>query len=181
MKKTLKKIKAFQKATKFVQIKREVSKSIRLVNSGYILDHTKDFVVVQECEDFRLLGYLILPTAQIKKVQHKKTDAYYDKIMEKEGMKDQVFLNTTLDLKNWKSIFKIFQNLKKPIIIECEGAAYNSFSIGPITQVNANSVEILHFDAMGKVAKSSTQIAFEDITCVQFDDRYIDVFYKYAQ
>lgn len=177
----LKKIESFQDLKKFAQIKRKVSKSVRLKNSGYILDHSDDFVVLQECEDFRALGFTILPISQIKKVQHKKSDAYYDKIMEWEGIKDEIFLHTTLDLTSWVSIFNIFKILKKPIIIECEGSDIDAFNIGPVAKVNKKSVELLHFDAKGKIEKSPTEIRFEDISCVQFDERYIDVFYKYAK
>ena len=36
-------------------------------------------------------------------------------------------------------------------------------------------------DAKGRLDDAPIKIPYDEITCVQFDDRYIDVFYKYVK
>jgi hypothetical protein len=57
----------------------------------------------------------------------------------------------------------------------------NAFNIGPITKITRDSVYIQYFDATGLLDEKSTSIDFENITRVQFDARYTNVFSKYLR
>lgn len=165
----------------YVKITRTVSKGVDKVDGGYILDYLKKFVLVQETNAFKVLGYYILPVNQIKKIRHNKYDKYYHKIMIAEGEADKAGVSYKIDLDNWKSIFKSIKELSLNVIVRCENPKTGSFNIGPIIKATKSLVYIQYFDPTGLLDENPTSIDYESITKVDFDDRYINVFSKYLR
>ena len=174
-------IKDFFENKKFARITRQVSVGSNEISRGYIVDFSNDFIVIQLTDDFKMLGYSILPIKDIREIRYNNHDKYYDKIMKWENEKEQIKLKTKILLKNWKSIFETFQANNSNIIIYCENPKIDSFTIGTIKKVTTKSVYILYFDANGFWDEEPTQINFANITNIVFDDRYIDVFSKYTR
>ncbi len=179
--KLTKKIAAFQTEQKLAHIVSELKGKFSETNSGYIVEHSKDFLILQQTDDFQLEGFKILPIDQIKKIRYNKFDKYVDQIMDWEKMKEGIKSPGTIDLTSWSSIFKTFMESGENIIIECEGDKLFAFNIGPVVQVKKNSVSIQHFGATGLFDELPTKIKFGKITSVIFADRYIDVFSKYTR
>lgn len=149
--------------------------------SGYVVAYAGDFIIIQETGDFTLLGYSVIPVAQIKKLRYNKWDKYHNKIMIWEGEADKVSLRFPIDLKSWKSIFEGIQGHNLSVIVNCELSDDNSFTIGPVVKAKKNSVQVHNFDPAGFFDKEPTTIRYDDITKVQFDDRYSSVFSKYLR
>jgi len=175
------KIKDFCENRKFARITRKVAEDWDEISRGYIVDFSKDFVVIQECDDFRLLGFNILPIKDFKSIRFNNNDKYYDKIMSLENEKENIGIKTKVDLSDWKNIFKSLRKNKKNVIIECENPEIGTFTIGPIKRITDKNVFIQHFNASGFFDEKLTKIGFENITKIIFDDRYIDVFSKYTR
>lgn len=176
-----KKIKKHHKTECFARITRQVAKDWDEISRGYIVDHSKDFIVLQETDDFKALGFNILPIKDFKEVRNNSHDKYYDKIMIWENEKKNIGLKTKINLKNWKFIFKDFQEIGMSIIVECENPKINSFTIGEVKKVTNKSVFIRYFDAAGFLDEEPTKLKFKNITKVLFNDRYADVFSKYTR
>ncbi len=168
------------KKHKFARITRAISKQDYVISSGFMVKVTDDFVVLQETEDFRLLGCVIFKTSAIREIRNNKDDKFYDKIMESEGLKKSIGPKTKVDATSWPTIFTSLKNAGNFVIVECEGSEKNHFIIGEITAVNKKSVDILYFDARGRFEKEATKIKFKKITKVTFDDQYVDTFKKYV-
>ncbi|MCF1421482.1 hypothetical protein [Mangrovimonas futianensis] len=166
---------------KFARITRKIVKGWKQISRGYIVDFSHDFVVIQECDDFRLLGFNILPIKDFKKIRYNNNDKYYDKIMLLENEKKNIGLKTKVDLKDWKTIFESLLANEKNVVVECENPKIGSFTIGPIKKVTNKSVFIQYFNATGLLDEKPTKIKFKNITKVMFDDRYIDIFSKYIR
>jgi len=175
------KIKDFYKNQKFARITRIIGDDWDEISRGYIVDYSNDFVVIQETDDFKLLGYNILPIKDFKNIRFNNNDKYYDKIMTWENEKKNIGIKTKVDLTNWKTILKTFQKNKMNIAIECENPEIDSFTIGPVKRIVEKSVYIRYFDATGFYDNRLTKIDFESISKIMFDDRYIDVFSKYTR
>ena len=137
--------------------------------------------MLQDSDDFKLLGYCIIPIKHIKRIRYNKHDRYYDKIMDWENEKKNLGISTKIELKSWRQIFEDFQKRNMNIIVECENPEIGSFTIGPVVKVSDRSVHILYFDAAGYIDKKPTKICYKNITKVSFDDRYIEVFSKYIR
>ncbi|WP_445749877.1 hypothetical protein [Polaribacter sp.] len=175
------KIKEFYENQKFARITRKVAEDWDELSRGYIVDFSNDFVVIQECDDFRLLGFNILPIKDFKKIRYNNNDKYYDKIMSLENEKKNIGIKTKVDLTDWKTIFQSFRKKKKNVIVECENPEIDSFTIGPIKRITEKSVFIQYFNATGLLNEKATKIEFENITKIMFDDRYIEIFSKYLR
>ncbi len=150
------------------------------VTMGFIIDKSKDFIIVQETDDFRILGYQIIPIKTIKHVRFNKNDQTYERILKEEGLLSQVKSKHKIDLTNWSSIGKDLIKTKLTIISECEHPKQRYFCIGKLTQVNKKSLSIRYFNAQGIYDKKNTKHNFGDITKLSFDDHYANVFSKYV-
>lgn len=175
------KIKEHFENKKYCQITRATSDSSVEKSSGYIVDYSDSLVVLHEIHDFDFIGFNVLPTNLIKEIRYNRADKYFDKILTWEGAKEKIGSRHQLDLSNWSSLFKSLKKSGLIIIVECETAEINPFNIGPITKIAKDLVYIQYFDATGLLDEKPTAISFENITKVQFDARYINVFGKYLR
>ncbi len=147
------------------------------ITTGFILDKSADFILIQETDEFRILGYQIIPIKTIKHVRYNKNDKTYERILKAEGLLPE--LKYKIDLKDWNSICKGIKKTELTIISECEHPKLNFFCVGQLKQVNEKSISIRYFNAQGILDKENTKHKFEDITKLSFDDRYANVFSKY--
>lgn len=170
----------FQNKT-YCKITRRVGKGSVAVSHGYIVDHSDNFLILQETDDFKILGFDILPIHQIEKIRFNKWDKYYNKIMIREGEANQVGIKYKIDLTCWSAIFKSIAGRQLNVIVECESPDIAGFTIGPIVKTTKKRVWIKNFDPAGVLDEKPTSIDFESITKVKFDDRYINVFSKYLR
>lgn len=175
------KIKEHFENKKYCRITRAISDSLVETISGYIVDYSDSLIILQEANEFEILGFHILPVNQIKEVRFNRADRYCDKIITWEGEKGKLGVRYQIDLSSWATVFKSLKKQGLIIIIECEAAKINTFNIGPITRTVNQVVYIQYFDATGYLDEKSTSIDFESITKVQFDTRYINVFGKYLR
>ena len=175
------KIKDFYDNQKFARIKRKIDEDFEKISRGYIVDFSNEFVIIQECDDFKLLGFNIIPINNIIEIRYNNNDKYYDKIMSLENEKKNIGLKTKVNLNDWKTIFQSLRKNKKNVIVECENPEIDSFTIGPIKRVTEKNVFIQYFNASGLLNEKFTKIEFVAITKIMFDDRYIDVFSKYLR
>ncbi len=175
------KIKEHCKDLKFSRITRSVTNDWDEISRGYIVDYSENFVVLQETDDFRALGFNIFPMPHIARIRYNNHDKYYDKIMTWENEKKKIEISTNVNLDSWKSIFKTFQQKKMNVIVECEDPDIGSFTIGTVKRVTDKNVFILYFNAAGFFDDKPTRIDYENISKIMFDDRYIDIFSKYTR
>lgn len=176
-----KKIKQYYDEQKYARITRLVAKDWTELSQGYIVGYSKEFVILQDVDEFKLLGFNLFPIYDIVKIEQNKSDKYTDKIMKWENEKPKVGLKTKVDLKSWESLFKTFQKKNMSIIVECENPNINSFTIGEVKKVSSKSVSILYFNSRGYLDEKPTRLRYSRITNVMFDTRYVDVFSKYTR
>jgi hypothetical protein len=177
----LKKIKDHFENKKYAKIFRTVGKKSVEISTGYIVAYAADFIILQETDDFKVLGYNVLPVKQLKKIRFNKWDKYYNKIMIWEGEAEKVGINYNIDLTDWQTIFESIKSNNLNVIVQCEDPKIGGFTIGPIINTTKKVVYIQNFDPGGFLDEEPTSIDFESITKVQFDDRYINVFSKYLR
>lgn len=151
------------------------------ISTGYILDKSNNFILLQESDEFRILGYQIIPVNTIKHVRYNKNDKTYNNIIGQEKLYDKVQSKYKIDLSNWKSILTDIKQTGLTVISECEHPELNYFCIGNIMQINEKSLSIRYFNAQGILDKKDTKHKFKDITKLSFDDHYANVFSKYVK
>jgi len=176
-----KKIKEHFDKLKFVRITRKISKNNTEINRGFIIDYSDELVILREVEDFNVMGFLVFEKSAITKIRYNKNDAYYDKIVEKEGLKENLKLSMKLRICTWEKLLRSLKKNGKYVIIECEHPKINTFTIGEIVKVSNKKVFIKHFNARGRFNREPIELKFKYITKVTFDDKYIEVFRKYTR
>lgn len=151
------------------------------ISTGFILDKSTDFILLQETDDFRVLGYQVYPIQTIKHVRYNRNDKTIQRILKEEGLISEFKTKYKVDLSNWNSITKDIKATKLTIISECEHPKKNFFCIGYLMRINKKSISIRYFNPQGVFDKKNTKHNFEDITKLSFDDRYANVFTKYVR
>lgn len=165
----------------FIKLKRIVKKGEANV-SGFILQMSKDFLLIQKEEEFYLNGYAIIRRDHFDSIRCNKFDKTFKKILISEGIFDRDYgIKNKVSLSSWEKIFKDLKKFGYHIIVECEDLEDPLFVIGPIKKINRNSVSIQYFDPTGLLDKKTTTVKYKDITIVKFDDRYTNVFRKYLR
>jgi hypothetical protein len=151
------------------------------ISTGFILGKSDDFILIQETDNFRILGYQILPMDTISHVRYNNFDKVYENILKQEGLIETVKLKHSIDLSHWKSICKDIKKTGLTVISECEHPDIRSFCIGELMRVNKKSLSIRYFNAEGKFDNENTINDFSDITKLSFDDHYANIFSKYTR
>lgn len=165
----------------FVKIKRTVTEGEANI-SGFILQMSKDFLLIQKEEEFFLNGYGIIKKDHFDAIRCNKFDKAFKRMLKAEGIFDSDYgIRNKLRLKDWKTIFEDLMKHDYHVIVECEDLEAPLFVIGPIKKVNKDSVSIQYYDPTGLLDKRPTNVKYKDITLVKFDDRYINVFKKYLR
>ncbi len=165
----------------YCKVKRQVSEDSFEYSNGYIVDYSDDFVLMQESDDFRVLGFLLFPISTIDQIRFNYNDKYYDKIMRWEKLIDTVSKRHKIDMKSWTTIFRTIKKAGFNVIIENENPNDEIFNIGPIIKITRTAVYIQYFSAKGFLESETTKITFDKITIAKFDDNYINVFSKYLR
>jgi hypothetical protein len=174
-------IKAHVEKRDYVKIKRTVTEGSADI-SGFILQMSKDFLLIQKEEEFFLNGYGIIKKDHFDAIRCNKFDRAFKRMLKAEGIFDSDYgIKNKLRLKDWKTIFEDLMRHDYHVIVECEDLGDPLFVIGPIKKVNNDSVNIQYYDPTGLLDKKPTRVKYRDITLVKFDDRYINVFKKYLR
>ncbi len=182
----MKKKEVFRKLEKHYQKKRysrltRKRGGFKEIATGFILGMSKNFILIQETDDFRILGYQVFPIDTIKHVRYNEYDKTYERILDKEGLLEKVHLKYDIDLTDWHSLCKSIKQTCLTVISECEHPDIQSFCIGDLKKINKKSIEIRYFNAEGIYDDQNTPNRFKNITKLSFDDRYANVFSKYAK
>ncbi len=140
-----------------------------------------NLLMIRFLDDFQPDGYMFLRTRDITFARSGESERFSEMILEKEGILSQLKEPSKIDLQNWGTVFKSLQALGRNIIIECEGIEEGEFYIGKIVEVNNKSVSLLYFNGVGEWDVEPTDILYEEITRVSFDNRYINIMSKYLK
>ena len=180
MDKIRKKIEKHYTAGRYVTIIRKKGK-FSDISSGFVLKFSEDFILLQESENFRILGYQIIPIETIQKVRYNKQDKVLERILKEEGAFEKINAKYDIDLTSWETLCADIQQTGLTVISECEHPALDYFCIGKITAISEEFVSIRNFNSCGLLDDVDTEHDFKDITKLSFDDRYANIFSKYVK
>lgn len=148
---------------------------------GFILDTSKQFILVREFIDFTSKGLVIIPINKISKIRQGKAEKSFTKIIKMEKLLDNSLIYDKITLKSYSDILKAIKKKHKYVIIEDVFEGKNNFSIGEIAKVNKSSVSIFYFDITGKVDDFTTKIPFKDIVNIEYDSNYLNTFIRHLR
>jgi len=173
-----KQLEYYKKNKKLVRIKRDPR--IDPDNSyGIVLDYSDDFILIAYAYDFVMDGWRIIDRFFVKEIKATHSDNYCKKIMQKEGLLDDIDPPIDINISSYKTIFSSFKKHKQFVIVEDEHIEAGVFLIGPVREISKDSVSIRHFDGNGEWVTGRRGIKFKDISLIQFGNNYIRLHQKY--
>lgn len=98
------KIKYHYDNKKYCKVVREVGKNSLEKSYGFIVDHSENFILLQQINDFEIDGFEIFPIKSISKILYSHNDRYYNKILCFGGITDKIENKHEFDLSSWKTI-----------------------------------------------------------------------------
>ncbi len=150
--------------------------------SGFILQSSKDFLLIQCEEEFYLNGYVIIRKDQFDNIRCNKFDRTLKKILSAERIIESDYgIDKKIKLNSWETIFEDLKKYDYHVIVECENLDEPAFIIGPIKKINKSSVHIQYYDPSGVLERTSTNVDYKDVTIVKFNNRYVNIFRKYLK
>lgn len=151
------------------------------VLNGAFLKESKNWVLIQNIEDFRIDGYSLIHKMLIQKVRHSSGDKFYQSILIKEGIAKKIKDLPKLEIEDIGQSLLYLQKRKSPVIIECDLLGTWPFSIGFVKAVRENDFDLWYFDPEGKPEKKPRKIKFAHIERIGIKERYSEIFGKYVK
>lgn len=179
----LEKIEYHQRKKHCVNLEREKD-SFKGSSCGFILDFSQDFVLLQTVDEFRVEGYQVIPTYTISRVRFDRSDKFRDKILGWEKQKENVGIANKIDLASWSSVFKSIKKTGCFVTVEGEALIRDDISyvtLGQIKRIEKKEIVIQFISGYGYLIEPFDRIAYDDITLVDFNSRYLDMYKKYLQ
>ncbi|KFF23948.1 hypothetical protein [Chryseobacterium vrystaatense] len=166
------------KATDFVKVYLDDDSAI----FGFLVKFSDDFVMIEESNEFALVGTKIVPYNRVISIRNNGYDKVSKAIYLDENLIkfNQKIIDKT-NLENAESLFKSIKKQDYHCIVESKKNKKDLFSIGEILDVNAKSVIINNYDPAGRINKKPDKISFKNIHLINFNDNYSKVFRKYLK
>ena len=156
-------------------------KGVEKYIDGFVLDISKQFILVRECIDFTPQSLIIISLNKLSKIKCDKKQKSFTRILKLEKLVDKALVFDKIALESYAEIFKDIKKKYKYVIVEDVFKGESNFCIGEIARVNKESVSIFYFDITGKVDNFTTTVAFTDIANIEYDSNYLNTFVKYLK
>lgn len=152
--------------------------------NGFILAQTNKYILVCNTNDFWYDGTTIIRKADIDEIRRTENEKFFQKIIEKEGLKEDflkrsMLLNFQLD--TYPKMFEAIRNMKIPVIVEAKYGNDDRFIIGPVIGFDSKKLKINHFNSRGEYDLKPVTCKYKEITHFTIDSPYANIFYKYAK
>ena len=104
-------------------------------------------------------------------------------MLKNEGLLKLIKKPDLSKLKTVKNILEHFIKSNTNIIVECESLDDDNseFHIGRPTEIEGKTLWFIGFDALGKWYDEEIGLSIKNITKIQFDTPYINIFSKYVK
>jgi hypothetical protein len=170
------------RSKKKIRIERHFSNN-EIIN-GFIHDMSENLLIIEQFHDFYCEGYSIIRLSDLSDFRSDQHERFFEKMLLNEGLLDQVGYKKNVPITNLKISLTYFAEKNENIIIESESSDNpedDEFYIGKISEIKEEDVWFIGFNALGEWDEEEVAIKIADITRIQFDTPYINVFSKYIQ
>lgn len=175
------KLKKFEGVMTAVRLERKYPGSCYI--NGFIHKIEANLLIIQQFHDFFCEGYVIIKLSDIIRFRSNEYERFFENILQKEGLLNKVGYNYSLPLNSIESVLHYFIKEQQIIIVECESIESDDddkFYIGKAVDIEDSIIWFIEINALGKWEKTEIGIKIRNITQIQFDTPYIQIFSKYT-
>ena len=142
---------------------------------------SRQLLLVQYLLDFHVDGFKVIRLSDLTDIRRNEIEIFHDEIMEKEGLLDTLYV-PDVAIDDWKDFFASIMKMDKMVAVSLERKEKGrSFFLGKVKKVKEKSIQLLYMDVYGDYEEKTTKICYKDITLVDFDDRYSEMYDKYGR
>ncbi|HWB06901.1 MAG TPA: hypothetical protein VG796_28005 [Verrucomicrobiales bacterium] len=171
-------LKEFQQRRDLVSIERAGIDAYSI--QAFILDFSRELVLLQKIDDFRPDGLLVLRCADISGCKSGATNQFQKTLLQEEGVLEKVDFRFRAPLQSFDS----FLNWLPPdeiVILEDELCDKTDFLIGPVLSVDESVVSIRYITGAGNWENEPQEMSIDRITSCQIRSSYISFYARYVQ
>lgn len=163
-----------------IQIRRSFSANESF--SGYLLALSDSLGLMHIFHDFSPDGYIVFRTRDVLDVRSNESDDFFHRIIKAEGLQSGLDLRLHVDLKSMRTAITSIHAQFGRLIVECERKKPedDEFYIGQLSAVSTTKIYMNEFDAAGVWCEEPAEISIRNITLVQFESPYLQMFWKYV-
>lgn len=164
---------------KKIRIERNFSE--RYAN-GFITSASDSILIMQQFHDFYSEGYCALRMKDIVSYRSNEYERFFEKMLEAEGILENLKDPDIPHLSNMRELLTYFKFKEANIILECEyeNSEDDIFMCGKVSEIENDTLWFKSFDALGCWLDEETGVDINDVTMIQFDTPYLNVFSKFV-
>ncbi len=148
--------------------------------NGFPLALGDELVMVRSLHEFAVNGFAVLRLRDITAVLSTDAERFFERVLRAEGSLDEAPVARAVPLRSWRSVLEAARLHYRHAIIECERPEGGDFYLGELAGVDGDEATLHYIQVNGMKEKALTRVALDDITLVRFDERYVNLFGRYA-
>lgn len=148
--------------------------------NGFPLALDDDLVLVRSLHEFAVNGLAVMRLQDITAVLSTDAERFFERVLRAEGALDEAPAPRPVSLRSWRALLEGVRAHYRHAIIECERAEGADFFLGELAGVDGDDVTLHYIQVNGTRERGLTRVALDDITLVRFDERYVNLFGRYA-
>lgn len=151
-------------------------------HNGYLLKMSETLLLLHQFHDFQPEGYTAVLRADIRKARSGKDEAYWHRMLVGEGIFRQVGIAYDVALDDFPALLRSLRDQGRLVTIDCEGPEGrddDASFFGRITALDGTSVTLSEFSVRGMWWEKPSVVPFCDITQVEFDTPYLNIYSRY--
>lgn len=148
--------------------------------NGFPLALGDELVLVRSLHEFAVNGFAVLRLQDITAVLSTDAERFFERVLRAEGALDEAPAAKAVPLRSWRSVLEAVRRHYRHAIIECERAEGGDFYLGELAGVEGDEATLHYIQVSGTRERQLTRVALDDITLVRFDERYVNLFGRYA-
>ena len=148
--------------------------------NGFPLALGDELLLVRSLHEFAVNGFAVLRLRDVTAVHSTDAERFFERVLRAEGALDEAPSVKAIPLRSWRSVLEAVRLHYRYAIIECERPDGADFFLGELAGVEGDEATLHYIQVNGMRESGLTRVPLDDITLVRFDERYVNVFGRYA-
>jgi hypothetical protein len=148
--------------------------------NGFPLALGDDLVLLRSLHEFAVNGFAVMRLGDIAEVLRTDAERFFARVLRAEGTLDRSPPARAVPLRSWRSVLEVVRAQYRFAIVECERPDGADFFLGELAGVDDDELTLHYIQVNGTRERALTRVPLDDITLVRFDERYVNLFGRYA-
>jgi hypothetical protein len=151
---------------------------------GFVVAVGEELVLMHQFHDFYSEGFTAIRLQDIECVESGRRDDVIRDIINYEKLAEHPPPQCGLDLSSMLAFIRSLVGRYQLVVLECESRTWceeDEYYLGRLLSADENGVVVRCVDPVGAIDRDTTSVCHDDVTKVQFDTPYINLFARYVE